>query len=74
MNDDLIQRVNELIGEELGESLSDEESRELIALREGGATQDDVEAWLIAHVPDYKEIVEDNVIIAVNEQTENVET
>lgn len=73
MNDDLAQRVDELIGEEIYESLTEEEARELIALKGGGATPEEVEAWLEAHVPGYDEIVEDNIIIAVSEQTERLE-
>ena len=73
MNDDLAQRVNELIGEEIYESLTDEEARELIALQESGADPEEVEKWIEAHVPDYDNIIEDNVIIAAGEQMERSE-
>lgn len=73
MNDDLAQRVNELIGEEIYESLTEEEARELIALQESGAGPEEVEKWIEAHVPDYDNIIEDNVIIAVGEQMERSE-
>lgn len=73
MNDDLAQRVNELIGEEIYESLTEEEARELIALQEGGAGPEEVEKWIEAHVPDYDNIIEDNVIIAVGEQVKRPE-
>ena len=73
MNDDLAQRVNELIGEEIYESLTDEEARELIVLQESGANSEEVEKWIEAHVPDYDNIIEDNVIIAVGEQVKRSE-
>lgn len=73
MNDDLAQRVNELVGEEIYESLTEEEARELIALQESGADLEEVEKWIAAHVPDYDNIIEDNVIIAVGEQMERLE-
>ncbi len=73
MNDDLAQRVNELIGEEIYESLTEKEARELIALQESGAGPEEVEKWIAAHVPDYDNIIEDNVIIAVGEQMERSE-
>lgn len=73
MNDDLVQRVNELIDEEIYESLTEEEARELIALQESGADPEEVEKWIEAHVPDYDNIIEDNVIIAVGEQMERSE-
>ena len=73
MNDDLAQRVNELIGEEIYESLTDEEARELIALQESGANSEEVEKWIEAHVPNYDNIVEDNVISAVGEQVKRSE-
>lgn len=73
MNDDLAQRVNELIGEEIYESLTEEEARELIALQESGAGPEEVEKWIEVHVPDYDNIIEDNVIIAVSEQMERSE-
>ncbi len=61
-NDTLAERV----GAEITESLTDEEIEEMVAVQEAG---DDtaLQAWLIEHVPELKEIVQDEVDIFVAE-------
>ncbi|RYX78364.1 hypothetical protein EON76_05710 [bacterium] len=58
--------VEERIGAEITESLSDEQLQELIDLQEN-ATDEEVGDWIAEHVPDYKEIVQDNIDIVIGE-------
>lgn len=58
--------VEERIGAEITESLSDEQLQELIDLQEN-ATDEEVGDWIAKHVPDYKEIVQDNIDIVIGE-------
>src|SRR3989338_307585 len=58
--------VEERIGAEINESLSDEQLQELIDLQDN-ATDEEVGDWIAKHVPDYKEIVQDNIDIVIGE-------
>ncbi|OGL21567.1 hypothetical protein A2707_06045 [Candidatus Saccharibacteria bacterium RIFCSPHIGHO2_01_FULL_45_15] len=58
--------VEERIGAEITESLSDEQLQELIDLQDN-ATDEEVGDWIAKHVPDYKEIVQDNIDIVIGE-------
>jgi hypothetical protein len=62
--------VEERIGAEITESLSDDQLKELLAIQETG-TEDQVGEWIAKHVPNYAEIVEDNIAIVVGEVAEN---
>ena len=61
-NDTLAERV----GAEITESLTDEEIEQMIEVQESGDDKA-LQAWLIEHVPELKEIVQDEVDIFVAE-------
>lgn len=64
--------VEERIGAEITESLSDEQLKELLDLQEAG-TEDQVGEWIAQHVPDYAQIVQDNIDITVGEVAQNTD-
>lgn len=58
--------VNERIGAEITEALNDEQLKELVVMQDT-ASDDELGAWVAKHVPDYEDIVQDNIDIAVGE-------
>ena len=65
--------VNERISEEIVDSLDDAQLAELVALQDGDVPVEQLEAWIRDRVPEYDEIVEDNVTIVLGELVENSE-
>lgn len=65
--------VNERISEEIVDSLDDTQLAELVALQDGDVPAEQLEAWIRERVPEYDEIVEDNVTIVLGELVENSE-
>lgn len=65
--------VNERISEEIVDSLDDAQLAELVALQDGDVPAEQLEAWIRERVPEYDEIVEDNVTIVLGELVENSE-
>lgn len=65
------ERTGGLIGQEVVESLDDEQAIELARLQE--SAPQNVEQWLQQHVPDITQIVEDNVTIVLGEVVENLQ-
>ena len=70
--EDLIQRaeneVNERVGEELFDSLDDDQLKEFMAMQEDKSVSDDkIAEWLAERVPDYEQIVDDNTVIVLDE-------
>lgn len=65
--------VNERISEEIVDSLDDAQLAELVALQDGDVPVEQLEAWIRERVPEYDEIVEDNVTIVLGELVENSE-
>lgn len=63
--------VNERISEEIVDSLDDAQLAELVALQDGDVPAEQLEAWIRERVPEYDEIVEDNVTIVLGELVEN---
>ena len=63
--------VNERIGEEIVDSLDDDQLKELVRLQDSGASDDVVSQWIKERIPDYDEIIEDNVRIVLGELVEN---
>ena len=68
----LIQRaeneVNERVGEELFDSLDDDQLKEFVAMQEDKSVSDDkIAEWLAERVPGYKQIVDDNIVIVLDE-------
>ena len=65
--------VNERISEEIVDSLDDAQLAELVALQGDDVPAEKVEAWIRERVPEYDEIIEDNVTIVLGELVENSE-
>ena len=65
--------VNERISEEIVDSLDDAQLAELVALQDDDVPAEQVEAWIRERVPEYDEIIEDNVTIVLGELVENSE-
>lgn len=63
--------INERIGEEIVESLSDDQLKELVALQDSDAPAEEIDAWIREHISEYDEIIEDNVAIVLGELVEN---
>lgn len=64
--------VEERIGTEITEALTDEQLKELLELQDTG-TEDQVGEWIAQHVPNYAEIVQDNIDITVGEVAEGAD-
>lgn len=58
--------IEERIGAEITEALSDEQLKELLALQDKG-DDEEIGEWIAQHVPKYAEIVEDNIAITIGE-------
>mgnify|MGYP000003152666 FL=1 len=63
--------INERISEEVVESLSDDRLKELVELQTSNAPAEEIDAWIRECVPEYDEIIEDNVAIVLGELVEN---
>ncbi len=64
--------VEEQIGAEITESLSDEQLKQLLELQET-KTDDEVGEWIASQVPNFAEIVDDNIAIVIGEVVKNTE-
>lgn len=64
--------VEERIGTEITEALTDEQLKELLDLQEVGS-EDQIGDWIAQHVPDYAQIVQDNIDIVVGEVAQNTD-
>ncbi len=64
--DHLNETVEERIGAEITESLTDDQLTELVTLQES-ASDEELGKWIAAHVPDYQAIVQDNIDIVIGE-------
>jgi len=62
----LNETVEERIGVEITESLNDDQLKELLALEESGS-EDELGNWIAEHIPEYQEIIEDNIDIVIGE-------
>ncbi len=62
----LNEKIEEMIGAELTEALTDAELDELMTIQENG-TDDEIGDWIASHVLDYEQIVSDNIDIAIDE-------
>ena len=62
----LNETVEERIGAEIAQSLSDEELKELVALQES-ATDEELGAWITTHVSQYQEMIQDTIDIVIGE-------
>lgn len=64
--------VEERIGAEITESLDDKQLEELVKLQET-ASDDEIAQWIAAHVPEYQQIVQDNIDIVIGELAEGAD-
>lgn len=64
--------VEERIGAEITESLDDKQLAELVKLQET-ASDEEIGKWIAAHVPDYQQIVQDNIDIVIGELAEGAD-
>lgn len=62
----LNETVNERVGLEITEQLDDDQLLELATLQET-ASGEELGAWIAKRVPDYKQIVSDNIDIVIGE-------
>lgn len=65
--------VDERIGAEVTSLLSDEELEELLDIQDTG-TQEDVADWITEMLPDYSQIIDDNIAITLGEIAENIDS
>ena len=65
--------VDERIGAEVTALLSDEELEELLDIQDSG-TQEDVGDWIAEMLPEYQQIIDDNVAITLGEIVENIDS
>ena len=63
--------TNSQIGEEIVESLDDDQLKELVQMQDNDAPAEEIDAWIRARVPEYDEIIEDNVAIVLGELANN---
>lgn len=65
--------INERIGEEIISSLDDDQVQELVALQQAGASDEQVEEWIVERVTSHQEIVEDNIAIVLGDLAESAD-
>lgn len=63
--------INERISEEVVESLTDEQLAELVKMQDSNVSAEEIDAWIRERIPEYDEIIEDNVTIVLGELVEN---
>ena len=63
--------INSQIGEEIVESLDDEQLKELVQMQDNDVPAEEIDAWIRERIPEYGEIIEDNVAIVLGELVEN---
>ena len=63
--------INSQIGEEIVESLDDDQLKELVQMQDNDAPAEEIDAWIRARVPEYDKIIEDNVAIVLGELADN---
>lgn len=68
----LNETVEERIGAEITQALDDTQLEELVKLQ-AIAGDDEVGQWIATHVPNYEQIVQDNIDIAIGELAENAD-
>lgn len=63
--------INSQIGEEIVESLDDDQLKELVQMQDNDVPAEEIDAWIRERVPEYDEIIEDNVAIVLGELADN---
>lgn len=59
-------KVADLIGEEIFDALTPEDGDKLVAMQETASDQE-IGQWIAERVPDYTEIIENNIDIVLND-------
>jgi succinate dehydrogenase flavin-adding protein (antitoxin of CptAB toxin-antitoxin module) len=70
---ELNEKVAELVGEEIITSLTPTEAEKLADMMDD-MDDDEISEWIISKVPDYPEIIENNIDIVLGEFVESHET
>ena len=65
--------IEERIGAEITEELSDEQLDEMIAMQDS-ATDEELSEWIAKNVPEYIEIVQDTIDMVVGELAQGADT
>jgi hypothetical protein len=68
---ELNEKVEELIGDEIVSSLTSGDAEALEAMQET-ASDEELAEWIIERVPDYQEIVQDNIDIVLGQYAETL--
>ena len=63
--------INSQIGEEIVESLDDEQLKELVQMQDNDVPAEEIDVWIRERIPEYDEIIEDNVAIVLGELADN---
>ena len=63
--------INSQIGEEIVESLDDDQLKVLVQMQDIVAPAEVIDAWIRERIPEYDEIIEDNVAIVLGELANN---
>lgn len=63
--------INSQIGEEIVESLDDEQLKELVQMQDNDVPAEEIDTWIRERIPEYDEIIEDNVAIVLGELADN---
>lgn len=73
--DDILKQLNDkveqLIGDEIIDSLTEADVQTLVDMQET-ANDEELGKWIAEHVPDYQEIVQDNIDIVIGEFAETL--
>jgi hypothetical protein len=74
--DSLIAHLNETIEDSIGtdiiELLSDPEVEQLVTLQES-ASDEEIGKWITEHIPEYEQVVQDNIDLAIADMVEATE-
>jgi hypothetical protein len=68
--DELNEKVATMVGHEIITSLTPEDAEKLVAMQDK-SSDEDIAEWIIEHVPDYPEIIDDNINIVLGEYVES---
>lgn len=71
--DELNEKVAALVGEEIITSLTPNDAEKLADMMDD-ANDEEISEWIISKVPDYPEIIENNIDIVIGEFVESNET
>ena len=63
--------INSQIGEEIVESLDNEQLKELVQMQDNDVPAEEIDAWIRERIPEYDEIIGDNVAIVLGELANN---